>query len=104
MLIVPLQAIPNQSVNIQLGGQSCKIDCYQTSFGLFVDLYVSGVLIIGGVIGQNLNRIVRDLYLGFVGDLTFIDNEGSIDPDFTGLGARFSLAYLTPDELPPGQG
>jgi hypothetical protein len=104
MLIVPLQAIPSQTVNIQLGGQSCRIDAYQTAFGLFIDLYVSGVLIIGGVIGQNLNRIVRDLYLGFVGDLTFIDSQGSTDPDYLGLGGRYALAYLTPDELPPGQG
>ena len=104
MMTIPIQAVPSQAFQVQLESQSCGINIYQTAFGLFVDVFVSGALIIGGVIGQNLNRIVRDLYLGFVGDLTFIDNEGALDPDYTGLGARFSLAYLTPAELPPGQG
>lgn len=104
MQIVPLAAAPNQTVDVQLAGQSCRIAVYQLSTGLFLDLSVSGALIVGGVICQNLNRIVRDLYLGFVGDLTFVDNEGAADPDYTGLGGRFSLAYLSTDDLLPGEG
>lgn len=104
MLIVPLSAVASQSVNVQLAGQSCRIDVYQLSTGMFCDLYVADVLIIGGVICQNLNRIVRDLYLGFIGDLTFIDNEGTADPIYTGLGDRFSLAYLSTDDLAAREG
>ena len=62
------------------------------------------VLIIGGVICENLNRIVRSLYLGFAGDLAFIDNQGSTDPVYTGLGTRYSLAYIEADELLPNEG
>lgn len=99
MRIIPLTAIPAQEITVDLGGQVCQIRVYQKFFGLFVDLYVQNSLIIGGVIAQNLNRIVRSAYLGFVGDLCFIDNEGTADPDYTGLGGRFSLAYLEATEV-----
>jgi hypothetical protein len=108
MLIVPLAAVPNQAVTVTLNGQVSQIDVYQTDFGLFLDLYVNDVLIIGGVIGENLNRIVRSLYLGFSGDLAWIDSQGATDPVYTGLGpttaARYSLAYLFPSDLLPGEG
>lgn len=100
MLIVPLQAIPNQTVTVTLNGQVCQIDVYQTVGGLFVDLYVSNTLIIGGVIAETNNRIVRSTYLGFVGDLAFVENVNGVgDPNYAGLGTTWSLAYLFPDEL-----
>jgi hypothetical protein len=99
MLIVPLQAIPNQVVNVTLGGQSCQISVYQLSTGLYCDMYASNAPVIAGVICQNINRIVRDAYLGFVGDLVFIDMQGDSDPDYSGLGARFLLAYLETSDL-----
>lgn len=64
-----------------------------------MDVYVDGVLLIGGVICQNLNRIVRMTYAGFIGDLSFIDIEGTDNPVYTGLGSRFLLGYFSPDEL-----
>lgn len=94
MLSVPIQPLPNQALQIQLASQSCTINLYQTAFGLFFDLYVGSTLIIGGVICQNLNRLVRSVYLGFVGDFAFIDNQGNSDPSYTGLGSQFTLVYL----------
>lgn len=99
MLTIPLQSVPSQSVNVQLGGQNCQINIYQKSTGMFCDVYVSNALIIGGVICQNLNRIVRDLYLGFIGDLAFLDTQGSSDPYYTGLGTRFLFVYLELSDL-----
>lgn len=98
MLIVPLQAVACQSVSVVLGNQNCRINVGQKGDWVFLDLYVNDVLIIGGVICENLNRIVRNKYFGFVGDLTFIDNEGTNDPVYTGLGSRYSLAYLEDGE------
>lgn len=97
MQIIPLQPVPSQTFTITLNNQLCQINVYQKNTGLFLDLFVGGVLIIGGVICLNLVRIVRNTYLGFIGDLAFIDNQGSSDPFYTGLGTRYSLAYL---ELP----
>ena len=101
MQIVPVQTLPNQQVQVQLGAQACQLNVYQTTFGLFMDVYVNGTLIIGGVLCQNLNRIVRSLYLGFTGDFAFVDTQGSTDPVYTGLGSRYLLGYFDPDELTP---
>lgn len=104
MLIVPVQALPNQTLQVQLANQPCVLNIYQLAYGLFIDVSVGTTLIIAGVIAENLNRIVRSLYLGFVGDFVFVDTEGSSDPIYTGLGARFLLIYLEASDLPAGQG
>ena len=100
MLIVPLQAVPNQSVTTTLNGQQCQINVYQKAYGLYADLYVNNALVVGGVRCLNQTLMVMDAYLGFSGDLMFIDNQGSSDPTYTGLGARFSLVYLAPADIP----
>lgn len=95
MQIVPLQASPNQNVNVTLAAQPVMLHIYQLDAGgLFVDLYVNSSLIIGGVIAENLNRIVRNAYLGFIGDFMFLDQQGTDDPVWTGLGSRWVLVYL----------
>jgi hypothetical protein len=103
MIIVPLKATPNQTMQILLGGQSCVLNIYQTDYGLFMDVFVNNANIVYGVICQNLNRIVRSLYLGFVGDFAFQDTQGTSDPVYTGLGSRYQLIYLEAD-LPSGEG
>lgn len=99
MLVIPIQPLPSQTVDVVLNEQACSIKIYQRSTGLFVDLDVQDVLVIGGVIAHDRNRIVRSDYLGFVGDIAFVDMQGTDDPDYTGLGDRFILAYFFPDEL-----
>ena len=104
MLIVPTQALPNQTLQAQLGGQSVELAIYQTTFGLFMDVTSLGNLVIAGVICENGNRIVRDAYLGFLGDLVWYDTQGFTDPVYTGLGSRYVLLYLATTELPGIEG
>ena len=105
MEIVPLQSVPSQTVSVVLGNQSCQINVYQKQYGLFLDLYANNVLIIGGQLCLNLTRIVRDLYLGFSGDLAFVDTSSDeSDPYYTGLGTQYQLVYLSPSDLPPNVG
>lgn len=99
MQVIPLQAIPNQVINAVLGGQNCTIVLYQRDPGLFCNLYVGTALVIGGVICENINRIVRDSYLGFIGDLIFEDLQGDEDPHYSGLGSRWVLCYVTPADI-----
>jgi hypothetical protein len=94
MQIIPLQAVPSQTFSVGLSNQQCKVNVYQKQTGLFFDLYVSGLAVITGVLCLNLNLLVRNTYLGFVGDLAFIDTQGTNDPDYTGLGTRYQLVYL----------
>ncbi len=99
MLIVPLQAIPNQTVTVTLNDQVTQINIYQTYNGLFIDVYLENDLIIGGVICENQNRIIRSAYLGYSGDFAWIDMQGTSDPEYSGIGTRYFLAYLTETEL-----
>lgn len=99
MQLIPLQAIPSQVLNVALNSQQCRVSVYQKFFGLFVDVYIDDTLVIGGVIAENLNRIVRSVYLGFEGDLIFADAQGADNPQYEGLGGRFEFLYLTPADL-----
>lgn len=94
MLVVPTIATPTQVLTVVLGGQPCRIRLSQKTTGLYLDLYVNDVLIIGGVICEDANPVVRSAYLGFIGDLALYDMRGSEDPTYDGLGTRFILVYL----------
>jgi hypothetical protein len=99
MLIVPLQPIASQTIQTTLSGQNVQLNVYQKSTGLFIDVYSNNDLVIGGVVCNNQNLIVRDTYFGFAGDFAFVDNLGSTDPYYTGLGSQYSLTYLEPSDL-----
>ncbi len=99
MKTIPLQAVPSQTVSVLLGGQNCQIAVYQKSTGLYLDLSVNNAPIVTTVICRDRVRLVRQVYRGFVGDLTFADMQGLSDPDYTGLGGRFLLVYLEAADL-----
>jgi hypothetical protein len=100
MLAIPLQPVPSQNFKVPLNGQYCEINLYTRSTGLFIDLYANGQTIVTGVICLNQTLIVRDAYLGFIGDLAFLDTVSETDPVYTGLGSQYQLLYLLPSELP----
>lgn len=100
MLTVPLQALPSQTTSVSLGGQACQFNIYSRFGVLFMDVYVDNSPIMLGVQCQNGNRIVRSRYLGFLGDLIFVDTQSpGTDPMWEGLGSRYLLEYLTADDL-----
>lgn len=104
--VIPLTEAPSQQLSTTLNEQSVVIRVYTKSINvprlmpggiptdppyykntdpLFLDLYktsIDGTLetILLGAICLNAVRIVRDSYLGFVGDLAFYDLKGSEDP------------------------
>lgn len=112
MQIIPIQDVYSQTLTVQLGGQNTQINLYQKGrASLYCDVYVNNAPIITGVRCRNMVRIVRSLYLGFVGDLMFVDQQGTftppstgIDPSSPGLGTQFLLCYLTPADLGSGVG
>lgn len=115
--VVPLLPVASQRLSVTLGGQTCAIKVYFKSILVplaseiptepprygrvnpcFLDLYTvnpqgATVQIITGVLCQDRNRIVRNAYLGFVGDLAFIDTQGTGDPVQAALGTRYLLTY-----------
>jgi hypothetical protein len=100
MQVIPIQPIPSQKFAVTLANQPCRIWLYTRTTGLYCDLYINDVLAIGGVPCLNTVLIVRDQYLGFVGDLALFDLQGNSDPDWIGLGSRYVLLYLDTWDLP----
>ena len=119
--VVPLRPEVSQQLSVVLGSQSCVIKIYQketdvpvappgsistdppvyddTEF-MLLDLYVGhsagggpGNLVVGGVICEHANPIVRNTYFGFFGDLIVFDTQGTDDPQPSGLGTRWVLTY-----------
>ena len=99
MQIVPLKAVPAQTLLVPLTNQDVQLNIYQKLTGLFMDVYANNSVIILGVQCENANRIVRNSYLGFVGDFIFVDTQGQTNPNSSGLGTRYQLQYLTEADL-----
>ncbi len=99
MQIIPTQALANQTLQVQLGNQACTVTIFQFAYGLFLTLLVGTQNIVVSQPCQNGNRLVRDAYLGFAGDLAVVDTQGAADPVYTGLGTRWQLLYFAPADL-----
>jgi hypothetical protein len=91
--------MPSQSLTVLLSSQNCQINVYEKSTGVFLDLYVNNAPIMTGVICRDRVLLVREDYLGFVGDLAFYDTQGTSDPTNSGFGTRYLLVYLAESDL-----
>lgn len=93
MKIIPLQAVPSQNLNVVLGQQNCSIAIYQKAGLIYVDVKVSGKPLIYAALARNRVLLFRSAYLGFIGNLMFVDTQGSSDPEYTGLNSRWLFVY-----------
>lgn len=112
--IIPLRSVPSQVLSVQLGGQPTTFriyartinvpvtpaggivtdpPVYETVNPVFLDLYLNGALVVGGVLCLKDVGIVRDAYLGFVGELAFSSIMADNDPVWTGLGWQYLLLW-----------
>jgi hypothetical protein len=92
---IPIAPVPVQTFATTLGSQACQINLYQKRSGLYIDLYVNNAPILIGQVCEDRALIVRDEYLGFVGDLAFFDATlAGDDPYYTGFGSQFAFFYL----------
>lgn len=99
MQVIPLTAVPSQQLGVTLNGQNCVINVYQKGDAVYADLFIGAQTLLTCVRCHDRDRIVRYTYLGFSGDIAFIDTQGTTDPVYTGFGSRYLLVYLTPDEV-----
>lgn len=91
MLVVPLEAVPNQTVNVTLANQAAKI----TVRTIGTELYFSLDGVVTNRICRDRQRLLVDAgYRGFRGEFEFRDTQGANDPVWVGLGARYQLVYL----------
>lgn len=99
MITISIEPVKEQSINVTLGSQPCSIRLVQRESAMYMDLSVNDVPLIQGVPCLYANRMVRYSYLGFSGDLVFLDTQGQSDPFYDELGSRFKLFYMTEAEL-----
>lgn len=99
MLVVPTQPVPNQTFSVVLANQQVSLAINQTDFGLFMTVNLANVPIATGLLCEDRNRMLRESYLGFVGDFQFYDLQGTDPPLYTGLGTRWLLVYLEASDL-----
>lgn len=92
-LQIPLRPLPSQELSIVLNNQNCAISVYTRGSHLYFDLVKDNKNVTTGIICLNQNKLVPYKYMGFEGQLFFIDSQGTNDPTFDGLGTRFILLY-----------
>jgi hypothetical protein len=98
-VIIPLSPVATQVATVQLSGQRTRLEVFQKRPGMFLNLFVNDAPILYGAPCRDRVFIVRDAYLGFIGDLAFedvVNLEAPLDPYYTGLGTRFLLTYWPP--------
>lgn len=92
---IPLVATPSQRCTVNLDGQQCTIQIDQKHGGaVFLTLSVSGNDIVTSRLCRDRVGLVRSPYLGFRGNLAFVDTQGQNDPDYLGFGTRYKLVYI----------
>lgn len=98
MNIIPLRTTPAQSLAVILGGQHCDIRLYWRD-RLYMDLDVGGANIFRGVKALNAVALPLARYLPFSGKLIWIDMQGEQNPQYSELGIRYKLIYLTEADI-----
>lgn len=99
MQVIPTAAVASQSLAVMLNGQQVTLALYQKSTGLYADIGLNNAPLLYGVACLNTAPMVISAYLGFPGDLAWIDLQGSDPPYYTGLGTRFALIWLEPADI-----
>ena len=86
--VIPLRAVPKQSLVARPGGNVYIIDIVTRRGRLYITVRVNGVTV-------SRNRALLS-YAPIEGDLMLVDNAGNSDPDWQQLGQRFLLTYWPP--------
>ncbi len=101
MRVIPLAAIPSQTLAIILDGQNASISLRQNGPNMYFSLQADGVAVVTSRICRDAQLLLVDAhYRGFLGDFLFVDLQDAEQPFFTGLGTRFVLVFLSDSEVP----
>lgn len=91
---IPVSTTASQTLNVIISGVIFRLDIYQRSTGLYMNVWVSGTQVVAGAICQNLNPVMHADYLDLGGDFVWVDTQGYDDPTYDELGSRYVLTFL----------
>lgn len=101
MIRIPLSASASQTLSVVLGGQACEIALRQNGANMYFDLTANGRSVVRTRIVRNKQLLLLDAkYRKFVGDFIFVDTLGDTQPEYSKLGTRYVLYYLSPGDVP----
>lgn len=93
---IALSPVPNQTVAFQASGHRVSLTLRTLPNGaLLADVVMDGSTIAAGRTCLDRTAIIRRAYVGFPGDLAFVDTQGTLDPAASGLGTRYLLAWIS---------
>ena len=104
METIPVRPEPNQTFQVVLHDQDCSLRIYARNMAdgsepLYMDLYVDEQPIFYGTLCKDALVLPLYDYMPFEGGLLFVDMNGAEDPQWSGLGTRWQLVYLTQAEV-----
>ena len=102
MIEVPLSALPNQEVSIELNEQDCTIQVRQLGKYTYLTLWRGSTLIIENAICMPGIAILQGYIQNFEGNFVLVhssDNNNQQLSDYRELGSRFLLLYVTQEEI-----
>lgn len=92
-MTIPLSALPYQIVSVVVNDQAFQIEARQLGGSIFTTTTVDGELVAscvravsGGSVTPWPSSVVKTQVL-------WIDTQGDADPQFSGIGSRWILAY-----------
>lgn len=91
MRAIPLSAVPNQRVSFMFEQSAYTAEIVTRRDRLYITVWQDGEMVLS-------NRSLCS-YAPLVNGLVLADTEGTDDPIYEGLGARWQLFVVSPDEL-----
>ncbi len=97
MMVIPLQAVANQSFSVPLDGNQWDITIKSVAGAVGVTLYKNGVIVVKNARAVGGMRIIQSRYQED-GNFAFLTKDFEI-PDYTQFGASQSLVFISAAEL-----
>ena len=91
--IIPLDNVPNQYFEIQLGNKLCQFEFITRGVFIYMNLAIENEDKINGIICLNNTDLIQYNKKDISGNLYFIDTQGNLDPIYWGLNDRWLLIY-----------
>lgn len=97
--IIPLDNIPNQKFQVELGDKICQFEFITRGVFMYMNLSVDNEEQINGLICMNNVNLLPYNGMGLDGSLYFTDTQGDLDPIYWGLNDRWLLIYEVEDGI-----
>ena len=97
--IIPLDNIPNQKFQIELGEKVCLFEFITRGLFLYMNLSIDGKEQMNGIICLNNVDLIQYKIINIGGRLYFTDTQGELDPIYWGLNDRWLLVYEVIDDV-----